>query len=316
MNTLIVHNDARYGGAGFPWDAAASVSVNANSPQIAIHELGHSLFGLGDEYITGWGNPEEDPNCDRSGCSKWADLIGRWGVGCKPGKCQNGAWYGAEDTMMEGFNWRFGEVNERISCCKYLYHTSQIPAFCSKFNEGGLDLLRYCDSDIWKGRYTQLGLLQSASGSRAPLDHAAGDPQGTSFVHVEHPVAWTLRPAGLEGSREQWTCVPSEEQLEHGLYLRERVEGDDVLSKDKFAGSGRVVVEVLADEMGRVDRTIAFFAESPIEVPFSPEEDDRDGRQLVISERRSSISLVLRKGEGCRFRETSDLDGKAQARIE
>jgi len=75
MNVLIVHNDETYGGAGYPADGAATVSTNHLSSMIGIHELGHSLFGLGDEYTIGEGNPQEDPNCDSAGCSKWGDLI-------------------------------------------------------------------------------------------------------------------------------------------------------------------------------------------------------------------------------------------------
>jgi hypothetical protein len=229
MNTLIVHNDDRFGGAGFPWAAVASVSVNASSAQIAIHELGHSLFGLGDEYTFGMGNGDEDPNCDTSNCSKWSDLIGKWGVGCKPGKCRDGAWYSAEDTMMESFNWKFGEVNERISCCKYFYHTGSAPGYCQKFNEDGLNLTSYCIGTLWHGRYTNLAsegvaLVQGNGSSFKPLGEPETDPQGTRYVKVANAVAWTVwqLPPSAEGG-EQWECVPSGELVHNGLYLREAV---------------------------------------------------------------------------------------------
>ena len=36
------------------------------STQVAVHELGHSLFGLADEYSTGAGD-QTRPNCDVAG---------------------------------------------------------------------------------------------------------------------------------------------------------------------------------------------------------------------------------------------------------
>jgi len=326
MNTLIVHNDARYGGAGFPWTAAASVSVNESSAQIAIHELGHSLFGLGDEYTVGWGNADEDPNCDRSGCSKWSDLIGKWGVGCKPGKCGDGAWYCAEETMMASFSWKFGEVNERISCCKYFYHTGSIPRYCQKFNEDGLDLTSYCNGTLWHGRYTNLGtdvtLLQGNGSSSRPLGEPGSDLQGTPYVQVASPVAWTLRAlpprseAELDG--EQWECVRSEEPVPDGLYLRETVEGDLAGARDhgRLGGHGTVVVEVLGNGSRLVDRTIMFAVDRRVEVPFpvsGGDDDEDDEQQPVVYERRGSMRVVLRSGEGCRVRPSAQGGSAAAA---
>jgi hypothetical protein len=46
---IILVNDTLYGGAGGQY---AIASANAASPFIAIHEVGHSFFGLADEYTT------------------------------------------------------------------------------------------------------------------------------------------------------------------------------------------------------------------------------------------------------------------------
>ncbi|CAK0844061.1 unnamed protein product [Prorocentrum cordatum] len=326
MNTLIVHNDERYGGAGFPWTATASVSVNENSAQIAIHELGHSLFGLGDEYTIGSGNADEDPNCDRFGCSKWSDLIGKWDVGCKPGKCGGGAWYSSEDTMMASFSWKFGEVNERISCCKYFYHTGSVPTYCQKFNHGGLDLTSYCTSTLWHGRYTNLGtvvtLLQRNGSSSRPLGEPESDPQGTPYVQVASPVAWTLRSvppsAEAELGGEQWECVRSAEPVPAGLYLRETVQGDlaGAREHERLTGHGTVVVEVLGNGSRLVDRTIMFAVDRRVEVPFpvsGGDDDEDDEQQPVVYERRASMRVVLRSGEGCRVRPSARGGGAAAA---
>jgi len=57
----LIVNDTQYGGSGgFP----LITSVNSASPEIAIHELGHSFAGLGDEYSDAYpGYPDiEEPN--------------------------------------------------------------------------------------------------------------------------------------------------------------------------------------------------------------------------------------------------------------
>ncbi len=47
-------NSSKYGGAGYPGsDLGTSAGGNGSAPQIAIHELGHSLGDLADEYTYG-----------------------------------------------------------------------------------------------------------------------------------------------------------------------------------------------------------------------------------------------------------------------
>lgn len=46
-HTLLLVNTAQYGGSG---GAVATYSMHASATQIGIHELGHSAFGLADEY--------------------------------------------------------------------------------------------------------------------------------------------------------------------------------------------------------------------------------------------------------------------------
>lgn len=58
---LVVVNDSVYGGSG---GSVAVTSTNTESAEIAIHELGHSVADLGDEYSTPYpGYPDtEEPN--------------------------------------------------------------------------------------------------------------------------------------------------------------------------------------------------------------------------------------------------------------
>lgn len=56
---LVIVNDSKYGGSGGTF---AITSSEANAPEIAIHEIGHSFAGLGDEYDYPGSTPSEDPN--------------------------------------------------------------------------------------------------------------------------------------------------------------------------------------------------------------------------------------------------------------
>jgi hypothetical protein len=76
---LCIVNSSKYGGAG---GTVAVTSTHASAPEIAIHELGHSAFGLADEYGgNGTGTPAGEPsqpnvtrNTNRTG-HKWGTLI-------------------------------------------------------------------------------------------------------------------------------------------------------------------------------------------------------------------------------------------------
>jgi hypothetical protein len=75
---LCIVNSAKYGGSGGP---VATCSTHAQSAEIGIHEIGHSGFGLADEYDSagtasgaepGEPNVTFDPN---RATNKWRDLI-------------------------------------------------------------------------------------------------------------------------------------------------------------------------------------------------------------------------------------------------
>lgn len=76
---LCIVNSTKYGGSG---GTVATCSVNAQANEIAIHEIGHSAFGLADEYGgNGAGTPAGEPaqpNMTRDtnrATNKWRNLI-------------------------------------------------------------------------------------------------------------------------------------------------------------------------------------------------------------------------------------------------
>lgn len=75
---LCIVNSNKYGGAG---GTVATASTNASSAEIAIHEIGHSAFGLADEYGGSGSAPAAEPpkpnmtlDTNRA-TNKWGDLI-------------------------------------------------------------------------------------------------------------------------------------------------------------------------------------------------------------------------------------------------
>lgn len=78
---LIIVNSSKYGGSG-GFNRPAVCSTHAQASEIAIHEIGHSAFGLADEYedsgsATGMTEPMQpnvtvDPN---RATNKWRDLV-------------------------------------------------------------------------------------------------------------------------------------------------------------------------------------------------------------------------------------------------
>jgi hypothetical protein len=81
---IIVVNGRKYGGGGIFNLYATTASDNAFTPYILVHEFGHHLAGLADEYYTSdvaYETPPErpepwEPNATASGTSpKWMDLV-------------------------------------------------------------------------------------------------------------------------------------------------------------------------------------------------------------------------------------------------
>jgi len=308
QNLLVIHNSPEYGGAGGA--GMGTTSVHPASRAVAVHEMGHSLFGLTDEYTYGGGRPS-DLNCAAAGCDDWKDLIGRWGVGCIPNSCENGKHFASEETIMKSVYDSFGEVNERITCCKYLfYDTNTVPGYCEKFNKDGLDLMGYCRGKVWKGKEPQSrsnALLEAEFDSQLYREHLralAQDPQGAKMDFVEDPQEWHLdRTEDGAG----WVCTKTDVPVRSGVYLKAEVDGEE----DDDDGTHRslvqhsrdhdIEVEVL-DAEGSVLRTLTFHSAEAAEVP--PDDDGlwKDGDALVD---RPHLDVILKAGERCRVKQAS-----------
>ncbi|MGW5051991.1 M64 family metallopeptidase [Actinokineospora sp. NPDC004072] len=114
-------NTAKYGGAGYP-SLATVAGGNAQAGRIAIHELGHSVGGLADEYFTPGttyrGSEPREPNVttDRRG-GKWAAYLGRptpdgGAIGVYQGghQYEHGIYRPSQDSLMRNINKPFNAV--------------------------------------------------------------------------------------------------------------------------------------------------------------------------------------------------------------
>lgn len=138
---VVIHNSPVHGGSG---GSIASATTTARSPQVIVHEIGHSLFGLADEYtVDGHAN---GPNCSskKADCSAWRDLIDAGLATCEAGCPGNTKLTNASNIMRALHEPSFGAVNERLICCKFKKMTGAYPGFCEPYTNIGKGLDAFC----------------------------------------------------------------------------------------------------------------------------------------------------------------------------
>lgn len=98
---LLLVNDERYGGSG---GAIATASINSSSYEIMIHEMGHSIGALADEYWAGSQYAHECANMTMTSDPTkvpWKNLVGNGQIGVYPYE-ENSNWYRpSENCKME-----------------------------------------------------------------------------------------------------------------------------------------------------------------------------------------------------------------------
>lgn len=295
METLVIHNSLTYGGAGYRGANVATATIHSASAKVAVHEHGHSLFGFGDEYNGGAG-PQNSPNCDYAGCPRWKDLIGRFdGVSCQANRCGGNRYYASGSTLMRYLGRPFGAALERMTCCKYLYHTQVAPPYCQKFNQDGLNLAQFCNTEVWDGKFTesQLSSLSGESESSFELSvkDMEDDPQGARYSYVEKPVAWEI----VRQTDGTWVCQETGEKLQAGLYSRQAVAGDTDMHFGTTNSSTHQRIDIEIRQADRMDRKLLFFSEHAV---GSPAEDEHEADAEAL-ELRISIEVIIHSGEHC-----------------
>lgn len=141
---IVISNSTRYGGSG---GEVATVSMDPSSKEVALHEIGHSAFGLADEYDYGTCDTSVEPSAGnvsrmwaRSN-TKWGDLIaantpvptqlgtltnGTVGTFQGGNYCTSGIYRPTENSRMRTLGYPWHAVNTRLA--------NQVFA---KYNSGG-----------------------------------------------------------------------------------------------------------------------------------------------------------------------------------
>lgn len=211
VNTIVIENPNQYGGGGYRYANLATTSTHMLGPKVAIHELGHSLFDLADEYSGSMFTASDGANCDRDGCSKWADLDEHLGGGlCQSKGCKNGEYFVPGSTFMNLLDEPFGEVNTRYTCCTFLALTKGVPSYCDRF-EFGSGLVEYCKND-----YQGYGLPYSEDEQRSEVINGRG-----KYILISYPA--TLN---LNSTSQTFTYESDMEGEGPKLFLRRKYYGD------------------------------------------------------------------------------------------
>jgi len=236
LHTIVIHNDSKYGGAGYRESNIATTSTHPDSGYVAVHELGHSLFELGDEYTAGGFNAGNSANCDFAGCPKWADLSDHMGTElCKANSCQGGDYFVGELSFMDNLKSPVGDVNLRFTCCTFLALTKGVPPYCDKF-EFGDGLINYCKKD-YQG-YGGVAVYQRLYRTRQ-TDAEYASSFKANYLYV-------ARPAVILIDIDQGTFAYEDEQNRYGtkpaIHRRQQMLGD---YKDILVATGLGVDSVI-----------------------------------------------------------------------
>lgn len=90
---VVLVNSQTYGGSG---GQVCVTSLHEQSVEIVMHELGHTIAGLGDEYWPGIAQMTETPNTTSQSDPSlvpWADLVGQAGINVYPYEDGDPGWY-------------------------------------------------------------------------------------------------------------------------------------------------------------------------------------------------------------------------------
>ncbi|GAA4415305.1 M64 family metallopeptidase [Actinokineospora soli] len=141
---VAVGNSTKYGGAGYPSLSTVS-GGNAQSAQVAIHELGHSVGGLADEYWTAGttytGTEPREPNVtkDPSG-AKWSSYLGKptpdgGTIGAYQGghQYERGIYRPSQDSLMRTLGKPFNSVSLDVMDRAIRSKISTTPTGCTSY---------------------------------------------------------------------------------------------------------------------------------------------------------------------------------------
>jgi len=302
--TVVVHNDLTYGGAGYSSADMATSTIHPSGPEIIIHELGHSLFELGDEYDYR-PSTNVEPNCDIAGCPKWKDLIGvesvesKYGpVSCSQKACSGGNYFVGSTSLMEFLFMSFGAVNTRFTCCAFLAMTNEMPPYCDLFDFSKGYLYQYCaNNDFQKfGAYSTTAAPYDTAAETDSFRNSLLVPMPMTLpklVQIENPLLVTISlETNLQREVKEKSVIMQPNRAP-GLFRWNMAHGD-FASKDEAVSKGLpYVVKVIVKFQSRPKQVLWFADDVPVHIPPPPFEDKGDSSPESINEKSSSIEIAL-----------------------
>ena len=150
---VMVVNDTEYGGSG---GSVLVTSVNASAPEIAVHELGHTFAGLGDEYATPFpGYPDtEEPNTTTQttrSLIKWLP----WILPATPVPTPANAGYASVVGLFEGAHYHdTGWFRPKLDC---------------KMRSLGVPFCEVCSEALVKSIYSRVRPIEGSSPGTNPV---------------------------------------------------------------------------------------------------------------------------------------------------
>ena len=244
VQTVVVHNDQKYGGAGYVrlvtccflcvcysfnlFDIlcissnVATTSINPGAPLVAVHELGHSFFDFYDEYTYISGTPSSAFNCDiNAGCPKWNDMIDDYPSICSNKGCAGGNYYvGESNSFMQALNYNVGPVLTRYTCCTYYALTGTIPPYCNEFIDKGMGLFAYCAFSGYSSGSGVSLLTQGQKSGRTSFETPSGQK-----IYLANPAKIPVRVKDIEASTNE---------MINDIMISSTVEGIEASSNEIF----------------------------------------------------------------------------------
>lgn len=223
VQTVVVHNDVKYGGAGYISQNVATTSIHPSAPLVAVHELGHSFFDFYDEYSYISSTPSSAYNCDiTAGCPKWNDMIADYPNICSSKGCAGNRYnVGESNSFMKALNYNVGPVLTRYTCCSYYALTGTIPPYCNEFIEKGMGLYTYCGSS---GYSPDSSLLAEGQDT----EKRSFETPGGKKIYIANPAEISLDVNDIEtSSNEVFTETTSSHHLKPSFYASSLLDGEN-----------------------------------------------------------------------------------------
>jgi hypothetical protein len=194
---IILANSTKYGGSG---GMVATVSLHPLSPEVTVHELGHTVAGLADEYESSYpGYPSNvtEPNVDTNGSDpKWSV----WLDNDTPLPTPRVATFLDSVGAFEGARYQSQGVYRPMDKCK--------------MRTLGVDFCPICKEAIVTGVITKLSLIDKVL------------PQRSTVILGRRKVKFSAAPVPMSGIVPRWSvCGRSRSTKDSQLIISRQMLG-------------------------------------------------------------------------------------------